>query len=57
MVSALPISCAPAVAQAGGSGPAMSGFRYGAGRVVAILVAVPEGGVLVAPIRARRTRK
>lgn len=56
-MSALLISCALALAQAGGNGPALSGFRYGAGRAVGIIVAVLVGGVLVALIRAGGSRK
>ena len=54
---ALLISCALALAQTGGSAPSINGFWYGAGRVVAILVAVLVGGVLVALIRAGGCRK
>lgn len=56
-MSALLISCALALARTGGSSPGISGFGYGAGRVVVIIVAVLVGGVLVALIRAGGSRK
>lgn len=56
-MSALVVWCALILAQAGGSSPAMNGFGFGAGRVVAIVVAVLVGGVLVALIRAGGCRK
>jgi hypothetical protein len=56
-MSALLISCALALAQTGGSGPSITGFWYGAGRVVGILVAVLVGGVLVALVRSGVCRK
>ncbi len=52
-MSAVFVFCALMLAQTGGSSPAMSGFWYGAGRVVAILLAVLVGGVLLALFRAR----
>ena len=57
IMSTLLISCVLAVAQTGGSGPSITGFWYGAGRVVGILVAVLVGGVLVALVRAGGCRK
>lgn len=56
-MSTLLISCALMLAQAGGSSPAMSGFGYGAGRIVGIVVAVLVCGVLVALIRAGGSRR
>lgn len=56
-MSAVPILCALMLARTGGSGPAISGFGFGAGRVVGVVLAVLVGGVLVALIRAGGSRK
>lgn len=56
-MSALTIWCALILAQTGGSSPAINGFWYGYGRVVAILLAILVGGVAVALIRAGRSRR
>ena len=56
-MSALLIWYALLLAQTGGSSPSITGFWYGAGRVVGILVVVLVGGVLVALIRAGGCRK
>lgn len=42
--------------QTGGSGPAMTGFWFGAGRIVAVVLAVLVGFVFVALVRAGRRR-
>jgi hypothetical protein len=57
IMSALLISCALVLAQAGGSSPAMNGFGFGAGRILGVVLAVLVGGVLVALIRAGGSRR
>lgn len=42
--------------QTGGSSPAMTGFWYGAGRIVAVVLAILVGFVLIALVRAGRRR-
>lgn len=57
-MSALLILCALVLAQAGGSSPTLTGFWYdGAGRILGIVLAVLVGGVVVALIRAGRSRR
>lgn len=57
-MSALMNLCMFVLAQTGGSSPAMTGFWYnGAGRILAVLLAVLVVGVVVALIRAGRCRR
>lgn len=56
-MSAFLVWCVLALVQTRGNTPSIAGFGYGAGRVVAILLAVLAGGVLVALIRAGKCRK
>lgn len=56
-MSSSAIFCVLELAQAGGSSTGMSGFWYGAGRVLAIVLAVLVGAVALALWRAGRGRK
>lgn len=56
-MSALPNLYALVLAQAGGSSPGISGFWYGAGRILAILLAIVVVFVVVALIRAGKSRR
>lgn len=55
-MSASPLFCLWLWVQAGGSSPAMSGFWYGAGRIVAVVVAILVAFVLIALLRAGKRR-
>ena len=56
-MSSLPISCLLELAQAGGSSPLMSGFWFGAWRILAIVLVILLGCVGVALWRAGGRRR
>ncbi|HEX8713275.1 MAG TPA: hypothetical protein VF730_15445 [Terracidiphilus sp.] len=55
-MSALPLFCGMLWLQTGGSSPAMTGFWYGAGRILFVVLAILVGFVLLALLRAGKRR-
>jgi hypothetical protein len=55
-MSALPALCSLVWLQTGGSSPAMTGFWYGAGRILAVVLAILVAFVVFALVRAGKRR-